>query len=634
MHEAGRANFFNGLPEEAESLCRRALEMAEHLGALDVQADALATIGVLPNQPDEVALDALTKAVEIAESAGLLDIAHRAHHNLGVKKSDLLGDQRAARDHYLKAAELARKRGVPYEELFSLINTLTVSLKMGELTVVEENLPKVEQLVSVISDPAPAKQKLRGIEAELMINRGQWEDALHLLRTAQAEAQRRGDLHELLHNSVGVADVLTELDYLGESIEWNEAENALKTAIEISDRGVGGRVWPRCLLSIVYARQRIFDDARFHLTEAKEATGPTITIWDEASLKTAEAELAYAEKRWSDALSTYEDIAGIAARLEMRPWWARVLMLWADVYMSRGEPTDLERAQALLREALSAFEDMDLSYFAGQAEEKLRVARVKTYDQAIAHQQITQEMAQAGRIQASFLPEEIPSLTGWQLSAILEPARETSGDYYDFIPLPNGQLGIVVADVADKGAAAALYMTSSRTLIRSYAVEYPSQPELVLSSVNQRILTETHAGLFVTIFYGVLDPTTGRLTYCNAGHNPPFLFSSQEGGAVQELHKTGMALGIAEGGTWEQGEAMLAPSDVLIIYSDGLTEAQNEQETLFSEERLEKTAKANLGRSAQEIQEAMLEEVHDFVGDAPRSDDLTLVILKRGVPST
>ncbi|UCF61835.1 MAG: SpoIIE family protein phosphatase [Anaerolineaceae bacterium] len=634
VHEAGRAYFFNGLPEEAESLCRRALEMAEHLGALDVQADALATIGVLPNQPDEVALESLTRAVEIAESAGLLDIAHRAHHNLGVNISNFLGDQRAAHDHYLKAAELARKRGVPYEELFSLINAITISLGLGELAFVEENLPTVEQLINTISDPAPARLNLRGIQAELMINRGKWAEALQLLRTSQSEAQQRGDLQALLNNSVGIANVLTELDRLGEPVDWGEADAVLKKAIEISDRGVGGRVWPRCLMSIVHARQGAFNDARVFLKEAGEVTGPTPTIWDEGSLKYTEAELAAAEKRWSDALAAYEIVAGIAARLEMRPWWAGMLRLWADVYISRGEPTDLERAQALLREALSAYEDMGLSYFAGQVEEKLRDARAKTYDQAIAHQQITEEMAQARRIQESFLPEEIPDLPGWQLSAILEPARETSGDYYDFISLPDGQIGIVVADVADKGAAAALYMTSSRTLIRSYAAEFLSQPELVLSSVNHRILTETHAGLFVTIFYGILDPTSGRLIYCNAGHNPPYLFSSQEEGTVQELHKTGMALGIAEGGTWDQGEAMLAPGDVLIIYSDGLTEAQNEQETLFSEERVEKTAKTNLGRSAQEIQEAMLEEVHSFVGDAPRSDDLTLVILKRDDPLT
>ncbi|MFX0145940.1 MAG: hypothetical protein ACFE9C_17880, partial [Candidatus Hodarchaeota archaeon] len=291
VHEAGRAYFFNGLPEEAESLCRKALKMAEHLGALDVQADALATIGVLSNQADEVALESLTKAVEIAESAGLLHIAHRAHHNLGVKKSDILGDQRGAREHYLQAVEVARKRGVPYEEFFSLINVLTVSLGLGELAFVEENLTRVKQLLSMISDPAPARLKLSGIEVELMINRGQWEEALQLLQISQAEAQERGDLQEVLHISVGIANVITELDRLGAPVDWRDAEAALKTAIEISDRGVGGRVWPRCLSSIVRARQGLFDDARLFLTEAGEVSGPTLTMWDEGSLKYAEAEL-------------------------------------------------------------------------------------------------------------------------------------------------------------------------------------------------------------------------------------------------------------------------------------------------------------------------------------------------------
>lgn len=239
VHEAARGYFFNGLPKKAVSLCQQALEMAERLGAIEVQADALATLGVLPDQPDKVALEALTRAVELAETAGLLDIAHRAHHNLGVKKGDLLGDLRAARDHYLRAAEFSRQRGVTQEELFSRISALNVSLGLGELTSVEETLPELEKLLGTMSDPTPAELNLHGIRAELMISRGQWRDALQLLQTSQKEAQRRGDLQVISGNSVGIANVLIELNRLGDPIDLSDAEVALAKAIEISDRGVG-----------------------------------------------------------------------------------------------------------------------------------------------------------------------------------------------------------------------------------------------------------------------------------------------------------------------------------------------------------------------------------------------------------
>jgi NarL family two-component system response regulator LiaR len=245
------------------------------------------------------------------------------------------------------------------------------------------------------------------------------------------------------------------------------------------------------------------------------------------------------------------------------------------------------------------------------------------------YQKIGKELALAGEIQASFLPDKLPHVTGWQLTATLEPARETSGDFYDFIPLPNGRLGVLVADVADKGMGAALYMALSRTLIRTFAADYAARPDLALSAVNQRILTDTHADLFVTVFYGVLDPISGRLTYCNAGHNPPYLLSSQKGVSVQELGRTGMPLGVFEDTTWQPHTAQLAPGDVLLLYTDGITEAQNRHEVFFGEERLLETAKANLGRSAREMHEALINGVHEFVGIAPQFDDITLMVLAR-----
>lgn len=244
-------------------------------------------------------------------------------------------------------------------------------------------------------------------------------------------------------------------------------------------------------------------------------------------------------------------------------------------------------------------------------------------------QQIDREMTLAWRIQSGFLPDNLPDIPGWQLAATLKPSRQTSGDFYDLIPLPDGRLGILIADVADKGMGAALYMVLSRTLIRTYAIQYHSRPDYVLGTTNWRILTDTDTDHFVTVFYGILDPLTGTLTYCNAGHNPPYLFSAQGDQTIQALHKTGMALGVIKDETWQQKTIQIAQGDVLALYTDGITEAQNAQGTFFDEQQMIKAVQANLGRSAQNVQDALMAEVHEFVGDAPQFDDIALVIVVR-----
>jgi sigma-B regulation protein RsbU (phosphoserine phosphatase) len=247
-----------------------------------------------------------------------------------------------------------------------------------------------------------------------------------------------------------------------------------------------------------------------------------------------------------------------------------------------------------------------------------------------ANKKMAQELALAGEVQTSFLPRELPDIPGWQISVILRPARETSGDFYDVNLLPNGRLGILVADVVDKGVGAALFMALSWILIRTYAPEYPTQPELVLSAVNRRILKDTNANQFVAVFYCILDPATGTLVYCNAGHVPPYLLSTQSDDAVQALLRTGPPLGILEDVTWEQGVVQLALGDILILYTDGITDAEDGKGTFFGQERLLGSVQANLGPSAQEMQDALMAEVHEFVGDAPQFDDIALMVLVRG----
>jgi serine phosphatase RsbU (regulator of sigma subunit) len=254
------------------------------------------------------------------------------------------------------------------------------------------------------------------------------------------------------------------------------------------------------------------------------------------------------------------------------------------------------------------------------------------YAQSLAFEKMSQELRVAGEIQSSFLPTTLPELPGWQLAVTLEPARQTSGDFYDFIPLPDGRLGLLVADVADKGIGPALYMALSRTLIRTYAFQHGCEPHLALQAANQRILEDTQNDLFVTVFYGVLDPADGTFRYCNAGHNPPYLFSPDRETA-QTLTRTAMPLGLFDDQLWEMAEVRMQPGDLLLLYTDGIVEAQDEEHELFGEAYLQQLGHYCRVKSAVFTQEKIVDAVYDFVGDAEQSDDMTLLVLKRENPS-
>jgi len=255
------------------------------------------------------------------------------------------------------------------------------------------------------------------------------------------------------------------------------------------------------------------------------------------------------------------------------------------------------------------------------------IHQAHVYAGTLAMQKTLQELSLAHSIQASFLPESIPKLPGWQLTATLEPARQIAGDYYDFIHLPEGKLGILIADVADKGLGSALYMALSSTLIRTFASEYHQDPALVLKTANQHILRNARANLFVTVFFAVLNPTNGLLRYANAGHNPPFLLGVNNG--IKTLNNTGMPLGIDEENDWGQDEIIISPGEMLFLYTDGVTDAQNNAGEFIDRKMILSTIQQYIGKNVQDVQQGILDKVHHFVGDAPRFDDLTLVILGR-----
>jgi serine phosphatase RsbU (regulator of sigma subunit) len=253
--------------------------------------------------------------------------------------------------------------------------------------------------------------------------------------------------------------------------------------------------------------------------------------------------------------------------------------------------------------------------------------RAEEYALALAHQKAVQELTVAAEIQASFLPASLPSIAGWQLAAALRPARQTSGDFYDLMELPNGRLGLLIADVTDKGTGAALFMALSRTLIRTYAFEYPEQPEKALHVANTRILLDSRSSMFVTVFYGILDPASGTLRYCNAGHNPPYLLSAHA--EPRPLRNTGIPLGILHDTIWTAETVLLGPNDLLVLYTDGVTEAQNANGELFEVERMLDAARSSREQTALAVRDAILTAVDQFVADAAQFDDLTVMTLVR-----
>lgn len=314
-----------------------------------------------------------------------------------------------------------------------------------------------------------------------------------------------------------------------------------------------------------------------------------------------------------------ENIGGIyllrSAGEDVHEWESSGKSVASQIGASLLRVQEVEEALALQAEAY----EKEIYEQAYQAEAEALLAE---------YEQMSQELAIARKVQTTFLPANVPDLPGWQIAVTLEPAREMSGDFYDFIELPNGRIGLVIADVADKGMGSALYMALSRTLIRTFAADFSAAPEQVLQAANQRVFVDTSSDLFVTVFYAILDPATGIFTYCNAGHNPPFLYAAN-GQEVKQLTRTAIPVGILEETVWEQGCVEMQPGDLLLMYTDGVTEAEDEFDDFFGEARLQAITTANLGRSVDIIEGKIVTAVLDFVGDAPQFDDITLMILAR-----
>ncbi len=256
----------------------------------------------------------------------------------------------------------------------------------------------------------------------------------------------------------------------------------------------------------------------------------------------------------------------------------------------------------------------------------IAVVNHQLYKESAQRNRMEQELDVARSIQASLIPGGQPEIPECTVYSFWEAARQVSGDFYDFLPLEDNKWGIAIADVADKGIPAALFMALSRTILRTVAFNRIS-PAKVLERTNEIIYNDTSSDLFVTVFYCVWDPQAARLTYASGGHNPPLLI--RENGTTTLLKASGIALGVLEKITIEQKSVQLEPGDLVIFYTDGVTEAMNEDYDEYGLERLRRLSINMRTNTAEEIARAIRESIDDHAGGAPQFDDITLVVFKR-----
>ena len=237
------------------------------------------------------------------------------------------------------------------------------------------------------------------------------------------------------------------------------------------------------------------------------------------------------------------------------------------------------------------------------------------------------ELDVASKMQQSILPTSFPETPEYEVFGNMAPARNVGGDFFDIIYMENGRIGLAVADVSDKGVPAALFMMSSRTLLKGSAIGMGA-PGSVLGEVNTLLTENNETVMFVTLLYAIYDPETGMLTYSNGGHCNPLLVHTD--GSSEELpHTGGVALGVMPELEYQEAHVTLAPGDTLILYTDGVSEAMNAEGEEFGIERLQDLFSAQPPSDAKQANEAVLQAVADFAGDTPQSDDVTCLVIRR-----
>ena len=249
---------------------------------------------------------------------------------------------------------------------------------------------------------------------------------------------------------------------------------------------------------------------------------------------------------------------------------------------------------------------------------------LETRDRLVA---VQNELGVARDMQQSILPTQFPKHSSYEVFGHMEAAREVGGDFFDIINLEGSRIGLAIADVSGKGVPAALFMMSSRTLLKGAAIGHP-RPGDALAEVNDLLEADNDSAMFVTVFYTAYNPDSGTLTYANGGHNPPLIIHAD--GSSTVLDPTGgIALGVAPGMPYGQSEVQLAPGEIFVLYTDGVTEAMDPDFEEFGLERLQEVYAAAPPTSARAANQMAFDAVHRFAAGAPQSDDITCVTLMR-----
>jgi sigma-B regulation protein RsbU (phosphoserine phosphatase) len=257
----------------------------------------------------------------------------------------------------------------------------------------------------------------------------------------------------------------------------------------------------------------------------------------------------------------------------------------------------------------------------------LAIENARLHQDIVEKERIEKELEIAGTIQRQLLPKQLPALPGYEIDAVARPSKNVGGDYYDLIMLGDGKYAFVIADVSGKGFPAALLVSTLHASLHAYIDGATNLSELV-KRLNIVVHKNTEADRFITLFMAILDPRDGSLTYVNAGHNYPFILRTEQS-SIQPLSSTGLPLGMFDRVEFEQKTVKLEPSEYLVLYTDGVTEAMNKSFLEYGESRLRQMMIGSGDKSASGFLTGIVSDVEKFVAGEPQSDDLTMLVLRR-----
>jgi len=295
----------------------------------------------------------------------------------------------------------------------------------------------------------------------------------------------------------------------------------------------------------------------------------------------------------------------------------------------RNKERDIIGVFQILNKKNGAFNQQDAVFLdALSTHAAIALENARLYQDALEKKRLEGEISVAREIQQRLLPDKMPEFRGFEFAAKNIPTFKVGGDYYDFLALPDGRLAFAIGDVSGKGVPAALLMSSLRAGFQTQLREDKSLTS-VADKLNRLIFHCTSMSSFITFFFGVINPRTKYIDYINCGHNPPYVLLQD--GSLKDLREGGLVLGMIDDAKFSRGRVLLSPGEMLVSFTDGVTEALNKRGRLFSEKKLEKLILKNRKRKAIELMEIVINAVQAHIGEAPQSDDITVLIIRRNV---